>query len=282
MGTASRGGAAVHEAAVSWRQHGSGVEALHMTCLERLGGVVAYFTGRSGGVSPQWQGGLNWSFSVGDRPENVEENRRRGLAVAGLSPNRAAVAGLVHGRRVVAVTGSEPAGAGGMRLIPDCDGLVTDLVGFALVVTAADCVPLFFYDPVARAVGVAHAGWRGTVAGVGAATVEAMVAHFGCRPASIRAAIGPSIGPCCFEVGKQVIEPLREYYGAAADELMKPAGPGKAMVDLWKANLLDLKRAGVQEVFAAKECTACGVARLFSHRAEGGQAGRGAAIIALT
>lgn len=269
-------------AVASWQQHGSGVEALHMASLERLGGVVAYFTGRSGGVSPRWQGGLNWSISVGDRPECVQENRRRSLAVGGLSPDRAAVAGLVHGRRVVAVTGSEPAGAGGMRLIPDCDGLVTDLVRFGLVVTAADCVPLFFYDPAVRAVGIAHAGWRGTVAGVASATVAAMVAHFGCRPASIHAAIGPSIGPCCFEVGEQVIEPLRQYYGAAAEQLMKPVGPGKAMVDLWKANLLDIKHAGVQDVSVAGECTACGVSRLFSHRAEAGQAGRGAAIIALT
>lgn len=270
------------EAAVSWQQHGNGVYALHMASLERLGGVVAYFTGRSGGVSPRWQGGLNWSLSVGDRPEYVQENRRRSLAAAGLSPDRAAVAGLVHGSRVVAVTGREPAGAGGMRLVPDCDGLVTDVVGFALVVTAADCVPLFFYDPAARAVGVAHAGWRGTVAGVGSATVAAMVAHFGCCPESIHAAIGPSIGPCCFEVGEQVIGPLRQYYGTDADGLMKPAGHGKWMVDLWEANLLDLKRAGVQDVSVAGECTVCGVARLFSHRAESGQAGRGAAIIALT
>jgi len=271
----------VHEAGVQWRRHGA-VEALHMTCLERLGGVVAYFTGRAGGVSPRWNGGLNWSVSVGDEAEHVQENRRRSLEAGGLSPDRTAVAGLVHGNRVVAVTGQEPPGPDGIRLIRDCDGLVTDVPGFALVVTAADCVPLFFYDPTARVIGIAHAGWRGTVAGVAAATVRAMEAHYGCRPESIHVAIGPSIGPCCFEVDRQVTEPLQAYYGEDACRLMEPAGPGKAMVNLWEANRLDLQRCGVRAITVAGVCTVCGVSKLFSHRAEGGQAGRGAAIIALT
>lgn len=281
----------------TWVDHG-GVQFLHLTALEALGGVRAVFTGRRGGVSARWGGGLNWSLSVGDLPESVRENRRRSLAVLGLTPGATVMAGLVHGDRVAAVPAGEPLPSGDtlsrvpqhrspgpaddVRVIPETDGLITDRRGLALVVTAADCVPVYLYDPVRRVIGVAHAGWRGTVAGIAAATARAMASRFGCDPADVHAAIGPSIGPCCYEVDDAVVEPVRRSYGDRADALLRPAArEGRYMLDLWTANRLDLESAGVRHVYSSAVCTSCQRERLFSHRAEGGTAGRGAAIIAL-
>ncbi|MDF2628312.1 MAG: hypothetical protein K0R39_2143 [Symbiobacteriaceae bacterium] len=256
-----------------------------MAPLEAAGGVAAFFTGRRGGVSTRWDGGLNWSVSIGDDPARVAENRRRTLEILGLTPERAAIAGLVHGNRVAAVTGADlaPAGAPGPRVIPDCDALITNETGLALIVTAADCVPVFLYDPVRRAVGAVHAGWRGTVAGICAQAVAAMSREYGSRPGDIIAAVGPSIGPCCYEVDDAVAVPLKAYYGALAGHCLSPAPgqEGKYMLDLWEANRQDLHRSGVVSAHVSGECTACGVGRLFSHRAEAGTAGRGAAVIAL-
>lgn len=265
-----------------WREQ-DGIPALHLTALEELGGVGALFTGRSGGVSPRWAGGLNWSLSVGDEAAHVRENRRRTLALLGLPVERAVMAGLVHGDRVVAVSGSEaPAGPGDVAFVPDCDGLITDQPRLALIVTAADCVPVYLYDPVRKVVGAVHAGWRGTVAGIASKAVRAMAERYGCRPADIHGAVGPSIGPCCYEVDDAVATPLRRYYGAGAEALLLPGkAPGKYQLDLWEANRLDLVSAGVGRVSVAGECTACRVDKLFSHRAEAGKAGRGAAVIAL-
>lgn len=264
-----------------WRDYG-GVGVLHLPALEQDGGCTALFTGRVGGASNRWGQGLNWSYSVGDDPASVAANRARTLQILGLDPGRAVMAGLVHGDRVVAVTGEEPAGPGGVRLVPGCDGLITDRTGLALVVTAADCVPVFLYDPVRRAVGAVHAGWRGTVAGISGLAVAAMARRYGSRPAEILAAVGPSIGPCCYEVDEVVAKPLRTHYGEAAGALLLPGShPGKHQLDLWAANRQDLLNAGVLHVAVSGECTACGVARYFSHRAEAGTAGRGAAVIAL-
>ncbi|HWI63712.1 MAG TPA: peptidoglycan editing factor PgeF [Symbiobacteriaceae bacterium] len=265
-----------------WQAHDQ-AEMLHLTALESAGGVAAFFTGRRGGASTRWDGGLNWSYSTGDDPEHVAENRRRTLELLGLTPDRAVMAGLVHGNRVVAVTGDEAPGRDGVRVVPDCDALITDRQGLALIVTAADCVPVFLYDPVRRAVGAVHAGWRGTVAGICAETVRAMAQAFGSRPAEILAAVGPSIGPCCYEVDDAVVQPLTAYYGDLANRCLTPSPEkrGKYLLDLWEANRQDLLRAGVSHVSVSGACTACGVDRLFSHRAEAGTAGRGAAVIAL-
>jgi YfiH family protein len=253
-----------------------------MTSLEAAGGVRAYFTGRTGGLSPQWDGGLNWSISVGDDPAVVRVNRARSLEPIGLTLDRTVIAGLVHGDRVVAVTGDEPLTSDGIRLIPDCDAIITDQPRLALVVTAADCVPVLLYDPVRRAIGAVHAGWRGTVLGIAGKAVRAMVETYGCDPAHILAEVGPSIGACCYEVDEVVAGPVRAQFGRAADRFLRPEGaPGKFRLDLWAANQYDLTRAGVRSAQIHGTCTSCNVDALFSHRAERGAAGRGAAIIAL-
>ncbi len=264
-----------------WKEH-DGVGVLHLPALEAGGGCAALFTGRGGGLSRRWGAGLNWSISVGDDPAHVAANRERTLQILGLLPEQAVMAGLVHGDRVVPVTGEEPEGPGGVRFVPDCDAIITDRPRLALIVTAADCVPVLLYDPVRRAVGAVHAGWRGTVAGIAGRAVAAMAAEYGCNPADIRAAVGPSIGPCCYEVDDAVANPLRAHFGDAAASLLLPGRkPGKYQMDLWSANRQDLLNAGVTQVSVSGECTSCSVNRYFSHRAESGTAGRGAAVIAL-
>lgn len=259
-----------------------GVQRLHLNALESLGGVVAFFTGRRAGVSDRWQGGLNWSYSVGDCPDSVRENRARSLSILGLNLKAAVMAGLVHGNRVTIVTGNEAPGRDELRLADDCDALITDRIGVAMVVTAADCVPIFLYDPSRRVIGVAHAGWRGTVSGIAGRTAMAMVETYGCKPTEIHAVIGPSIGPCCYEVDELVSEPLRIHFGQVADRLLRPgATPDKEMLDLWEANRQDLLAVGVVHAQVSGECTSCKVDRYFSHRAEAGTAGRAAGVIVL-
>lgn len=263
-------------------QEKAGIGTLRFSALEQDGGAAALFTGRAGGASPRWGGGLNWSYSADtDRPA-VRANRGRTLALLGLPLERAVMAGLVHGDRVVAVDGTEEPGFDEVRVVDDCDGVITDQRGLALVVTAADCVPILLYDPVRRAVGAVHAGWRGTVAGIAGKAVTAMAETYGSSPGDLIAAVGPSIGPCCYEVDEPVARPVRAFYGERTAELLKPgAGPGKYQLDLWEANRLDLAAAGVRQIQISGECTACRVDRYFSHRAERGTAGRGAAVIVL-
>jgi YfiH family protein len=259
-----------------------GIRLFPFASLEAVGGVRAYFTGRTGGVSTKWGDGLNWSVTIGDDPAAVKENRRRSLEPMGLQLDRAVIAGLVHGDRIVAVAGEEPPMPDGIRFVPDCDGLITDKVGLALVVTAADCVPIVLYDPVRRAIGAVHAGWRGTVQGIAGKAVRAMAETYGCNPAEIIAEVGPSIGSCCYEVDEAVAGPVRAQFGPDADRFLRPGrAPGKFQLDLWEANRFDLERAGVGQAAVHGTCTSCGVAMLFSHRAERGAAGRGAAIIAM-
>jgi polyphenol oxidase len=260
----------------TWREDG-GVQLLRFPFLEQFPGVVAYFTGRAGGISERYPGGLNWSLSVGDDPARVRENRARSLGPTAVGVTGIAIAGLVHGAAVAVVRNPSP-------LVAECDGLVTDRPGLPLVVTAADCVPVYLVDPEGPSIGLAHAGWRGTAAGVATAALQRMVDAFGSRPERVRAVIGPSIGPCCYEVGEAVAAPVRDRFGTTAQRLLRPVGePAKWFFDLWEANREELIRAGLPhaQVQVAGVCTSCRVDRLFSHRAERGRAGRGAAVLAM-
>ncbi len=170
--------------------------------------------------------------------------------------------------------------------IPECDGLITDSEDVWLALTFADCVPILLHDPVHRAVGIAHAGWRGTVAGVARAAVEAMTRAFGTEPADLVAAIGPSIGPCCYEVGPEVVAAAEASLPSPDVAISGPSNsnkPGNACLDLWAANRSVLIDAGVQpdKVETAGMCTSCNRDRFYSHRGDGGRTGRFAAIIGI-
>jgi len=166
------------------------------------------------------------------------------------------------------------------RVIPATDALITDTPGVALMLRFADCLPVLLYDPVRGAIGLAHAGWKGTVEGIAAKTVSAMVEAYGSRPANIMAGLGPCIGPCCYQVGAEVIEAVKARFNHWPG-LLRPQGDGSVHFDLCEANRCQLAELGVEEVEVIQLCTACRTDELFSHRAEGGHTGRFAVILGM-
>lgn len=235
------------------------------------GRIRALFSTRLGGVSAAPYASLNLGRHTADEPARVAENWRRFAAAAGFAAERVAFATQVHGASVRSVG----AGEGGFRPLGEHDALVTTHPGVVLTLSIADCVPIYILDPVRPGVGLAHAGWRGTLAGAGPAAVAALRAA-GARPADCTALLGPSIGPCCYAVD----EPL-------AAEFERAFGPGvalrrgdRAFLDLWTANRRALVRAGLhaEQVLVSGLCTACRRDLFYSHRAEGGRTGRMAAV----
>ena len=163
------------------------------------------------------------------------------------------------------------------------DGLVTDVPGLILSTFYADCVPLLFFDPIHRAIGCSHSGWRGTVGEMGRVTVEAMEKYFGSRPEDILAAVGPSICRDCYEVGEEVAEEFENLFSGESGEVLTAKGNGKYLLDLWKANEKVLLSSGIRREHLAVTdiCTCCNSEYLFSHRASRGKRGNIGAFIML-
>jgi hypothetical protein len=237
----------------------------------------AVFT-RRGGVSPAPYDSLNLSTSVGDSGSNTQANYRRMVESIGINGHDACSTWQVHGADVVV------ARRGGLPdPLPQADAMITDEPDLVMTMRFADCVPLLFYDPVHHAAGIAHAGWRGTLAGVGPATVTAMAEAYGTQPQDVIAGIGPAIGPCCYEVGPEVIAQVMEALSFGAEVIIQPANGGGlgAHLDLWEANRRALLAIDVQSIELAHICTACNTTEFFSHRAEAGRTGRFGAVIML-
>jgi hypothetical protein len=228
---------------------------------------------------------------VGDDLQAVEANHELICQALGCARGDIVSPHQVHGTRVRVVDEQDRG-----SVLPQTDALITAAPGLMLMLRFADCVPVLFHDPVRRAVGLAHAGWRGTVAGMARVTVQAMVDQLGCRPADIRAGIGPAIGPCCYEVGRDVADAVRQAMPGTGQLLRAQAGGGTSAggdgdadwradrrwhLDLWAANRLQLARAGLQHISVAGLCTACRTDEWYSHRAEQGQTGRLGALIGL-
>jgi YfiH family protein len=205
---------------------------------------------------------MNLGFTKDDDREIVEQNRKRFFGGVGGTPHGVTLR-QVHGTGVVRVKRGDLPLDGGL----EGDGLVTDVPGVLVAVQVADCVPVLVADTRRRAVGAFHAGWRGTAAGMARIGVERMQEEFGSAPEDLVAAIGPSIGVCCYEVGEEV----RTAFGD--DSLFQGWN-----VDLWEANRRQLVGAGVGAVSVVGECSACaregGRRKYFSHRAEKGFTGR--------
>jgi len=250
--------------------------ALPLTTFPSLHGpgVSHGVSTRAGGVSVGPYASLNLGASVGDDPEAVAENRSRLALALGFEPDRLVTTPQVHGKDVLVVD-EETAPA---ALTTRADILVTRMPGFLLMQRLADCVPLLLWHETARVVGVAHAGWRGTAIGVAGRFVEA-AADLGGDPDGLRMVVGPSIGPCCFEVGDEVVEQIP---GARDASTLGPRG--RPHVDLWEVNRRQLVAAGVpaEQVEVAGGCTRCQPETYFSHRALGYPAGRFGAAIGLT
>ena len=232
----------------------------------RAEGFVHGFPTRHGGISTGKRESLNLGYRWGDDPANVAENRRRVAAAAGFDPERLQVTKHVHGTRVWIVGDDAPDP-------PEFDVLATDRPGDTLGAFAADCIPMVFADPARRVVAAAHAGWRGTVAGVAAIAIRALADRFGSRPADVRVALGPSIGPCCFEVGAEVTAEFRAALPGLAGLIVD--GPRKEHVDLRVATRAFLERAGVLpgSIDDRPPCTRCDGERFFSFRRDGMEGG---------
>lgn len=257
----------------------AGMAAAESAVLAESRGIVHAFSTRQGGVSRSPFATLNLGQSVGDIPAAVEENRRRFFGAFGIDPARVVRVWQAHGNGVVCVD-AELAGRPGF---PSClmdergtfDALITQLPGLALTVSTADCLPILIHDPVRRAVAAVHAGWRGTAQRIAARALAAMRDAYGTDPSDCRAAIGPGIRGCCFEVDAAVTEVM-----AAAlpswERHARANRPGHWLLDLAEVNRAVLESAGVcdDRMEDVGLCTSCRNEIFFSHRADKGRTGR--------
>ncbi len=249
------------------------------------------FSTREGGVSTSEFESMNLGFGRGDRDENVRENFRLFCDAAGIGMDGLVFGAQTHSANVRRVYALDR-GCGIRRPVPwdNVDGLMTDDPGVFLATFYADCVPLFFVDPIRRAVALSHAGWKGTAANIAAATLRAMTAEFGSDPADILAAIGPSIGKCCFEIGAEVAEVLLGLGDGLSGGCVTPAevrtdgaAGRKYFADLRGINRRMLEAGGVRpcHIETADLCTSCNSGWLFSHRASKGRRGSLCAVLGM-
>lgn len=236
--------------------------------------VETGFSSRNGGVSTGAYASLNLGLHVGDSREDVLKNRELWLEYFGTDWTQVVIGEQVHSNRVLWVENSD-GGRGAASLetaLPQVDGLLTQS-GLGLMAFFADCVPIFFYHPRIKAVGIAHAGWKGTVGKIALRMLEALAEHGG-HPEEARVALGPSIGVCCYEVDEPLAERFRS--GFSETHFLTPTRPGHYRLDLWQANQIILKEAGVPEsqISVAGLCTSCHEDSFFSHRRDGVPTGR--------
>lgn len=266
-------------------EDGSRLLLLKYPLLEETGLVEHCFTTRLGGVSEGMFSSMNLSFTRGDERSAVETNFRRLADALGVDYEKFVFTDQTHMVNVRQVTAAD-AGKGLTRErdYKDVDGLITDVPGIVLSTFFADCVPLYFVDPVHRAIGMSHSGWRGTVSRMGKVTIEAMRKAYGSSPEDLLCAIGPSICRDCYEVSWDVAEAFQRTFPGHEAEILTES-PKNAMsvegaekkyqLDLWRANEIVLTEAGVkQEHIAVTDiCTCCNSEVLFSHRASHGKRG---------
>lgn len=260
------------------------VPLLRFPVLEETGVVEHCFTTRLGGVSEGIYTSMNLSFTRGDKEEAVQENYGRIAQCMGASKDAFVCSDQTHTTNVKKAT-KEDAGCGVTRpkTYQDVDGLITNVPGLVLSTFFADCVPLYFVDPVHRAIGMSHSGWRGTVGRMGRATILAMGQEYGTKPEDLICAIGPSICKDCYEVSEDVAEAFAVEFKGQEEKILEARGNGKYQLDLWKANEIVLLEAGVKKSHLAVTnlCTCCNPELLFSHRASHGKRGNLGAFLRL-
>lgn len=276
-------------------------ELVYLTfpALTETGIVRHLFSTRLGGVSRGHLGSMNLSDTRGDDKEKVDENFRRIAKALGKDRADFVCTDQTHTANVRVVTRKDRGkGITRQRDYSDVDGLVTDEPGIVLSAFFADCVPLFFVDPVRRVIGLSHSGWKGTVQKIGKVTVEVMTEKFGSRPEDIVAAIGPSICGSCYEVSGDVAGQFRETFadymqrnscgnwadGAEKEEwILREKGGGKYLLNLWEANRQVMREAKIaqENISITDICTCCNPDFLFSHRASQGKRGNLGAFLML-
>ena len=263
--------------------------ALSMWCFENLlghEGMDHFVTTREGGSSRPPYNSLNLSFNVGDDPERVLDNRRTLAEALGMPLANLTTARQIHDAHVrIVLEGLRGKGSTDYEdAIDGTDAMVTNVPGICLMVLSADCVPILMWDPAKKVIGVVHAGWKGTLRFIARKAAKVFQKGFGSSPHDILVGIGPSIGPCCFEVGSEVIFQVKDRLGTGKKHFWNKLVDEKGYFDLWSANLKQLVQAGIPEnnIEVARTCTCDHADVFFSHRCEGGRTGRfGAGILIL-
>lgn len=249
-------------------------------------GIVKHgFSTRKGGVSTGIFSSMNLNFKRGDDSDAVLENYRRMAAALNMRVEDMVLSDQTHTTNVRVIT-EEDRGKGILKPqdYSDVDGMITNVPGIVLVTSYADCVPLYFVDPVRKAIGLSHSGWKGTVGHIGQKTVWKMHEVYGSEPKDIVAAIGPSICQSCYEVSDDVAEAFRANFTAdEVADILLDKGNGKYQLDLWKANWYVLTDAGIlpEHLSVTDLCTACHPDLLWSHRKTNGQRGGLSAFLSL-
>lgn len=252
-----------------------GLRALQFDSLLLPGVEHAIFT-RQGGVSGAPWRSLNVGGSVGDDPEHVAANRMRMFEAVGQPDDTMASVWQVHSDRVMVM--DRPTNG---KVPEKADAMITDQPGITLMMRFADCVPIMAFDPARRAVGMAHAGWKGTLSGIAKRLVERLHQTYGSRPEDLLVGIGPSIAVHHYPVGPDVVRAVKSKFGMASDQFLESSN-GEVRFDLWAANRWQLRQAGVPRIEISGVCTACQTEDWFSHRAEAGKTGRFGALMYLT
>lgn len=261
------------------------VPYFYFPLLEDTNEVLHGFSTKLGGVSEGEFATMNFATIRGDKLENVKENYKRICASMGMDWTKIVVSKQTHTTNIKVVS-KEDAGKGVLveRGYDNIDGLMTNEPGIVLVTMYADCVPLYFYDPVKKAIALSHSGWRGTVNRMGEVTIKKMEEIYGSNPKDILACIGPSICVDCYEVGSDVADEfIKNFDKEEIKQILVPKNHEKYQLNLWKANELILKKAGILENHLAVTdvCTCCNPDLLFSHRFTKGRRGNLGAFLCL-
>lgn len=247
-------------------------------------GLKHGFSTCTGGVSPEAYQGMNLGFNRGDSYNNVINNHRLFAEAVGYDYKKTVLSDQVHETNIVHVTEADAGkGMDGNGGVPKTDGLITDEEGIPLMTFYADCVPLFFYDPVKKVIAAAHSGWRGTVSRIGNIMVERLADDNGCRREDILAVIGPSICKECYEVSDDVADRFAAAFPEHIDSIAEKKSNGKYMLDLWEANRYILLSAGIKKsnLEIAGICTYHNPDIMISHRKTGGIRGSMAGVVVL-
>jgi YfiH family protein len=244
-----------------------------------------FISTRTGGFSNSPYNSLNLALHVGDDPDKVLKNRKRLAQAIGIPLDQFTIAKQIHSGTVTVISEAMK-GRGSTNqedAVEATDAMVTDVPGICLTILVADCVPMLFFDPARNVIAAAHAGWRGTLQFIALHTVRAMEKDFGCSPQDILVGMGPSIGPCCYDVGPEVITQMKAVLSSHQEYIQHESKEGKGYLDLQKANRDQLVEAGIlrKNIETANQCTCHNAHIFFSYRHQHGKTGRFAAGICM-
>jgi len=257
---------------------------LYFPHFEETGLVRQAFSTRAGGVSSGYLSELNFSVKMGDTPENVSKNYDRMAEALGITKDRFVHTAQTHTTNLRVITGADAGmGVTGERTYDNIDGIMTDVPGLVLVASFADCIPLFFLDPVRRCVALSHSGWRGTLGRIGEKTVRKMGEVYGSDSSDLLVGIGPGICSDCYEVSAEVAEQFFAAFGGESDAFLREGKAEHYQLDLPKACETILLQAGIlpEHLKTAGICTCCNHDMLFSHRYTKGKRGNLGAFLGL-